>query len=171
MKKLFSLSAVICLFISLVSVAATDASRLVEEGNKLWSENKVKEAEAAFREAVEADSEFVAGYSRLAAVLVVQNRSAEAVQAYQSAIMLAPENARLFASLSIAYLHMGHHQMAQAMASHALELDPDMDHAKDISKYIDAKMKVIAEAQASDARVDHGSAGLETIQSSTSGTN
>lgn len=143
-----------------VAMASSDVSKLLEEGNLYWSENKFEEAEASFRKAIEADSASSRAYSRLGALLVMQNRSEEAVSAYQEAIIRDPENARYFAALSIAYLHMGYHEMAKSMAARAAEIDPEMKHAKDISKYIDAKMERMAELAAQEA---HGSSELDAI--------
>ena len=140
--------------------ASADSSKLIEEGNLYWSENKLEEAESTFRKAIEADSESAHAYSLLGALLVIQNRGEEAVAAYQEAIMREPENAKYFAAISIAYLHMGYHEMAQSMANRATELDPEMKHAKDISKYIDAKMERMAELAAKEA---HGSIKMDAI--------
>jgi tetratricopeptide (TPR) repeat protein len=162
MKTFFSLSAMSLLFALAfpVALAAQEASELIEEGNRNWSGNRLEEAETAYRKAIDSDPESSVAYSRLGALLVIQNRSEEAVSAYQEAIIREPGNANYFAALSIAYLHMGYHEMARAMATHAAELDPDMKHAKDISKYIDAKLERMAEAAAQEA---HGSAELDAV--------
>lgn len=156
MKRFLS-SVVQCLFLFTTAavMASPESSRLIEEGNLYWSENRVDEAESTFRKAIEADSESSVAYSRLGALLVMQNRGEEAVVAYQEAIMREPDNAHYFAALSIAYLHMGYHEMAKGMASRATELDPDMKQAQDIANYIDAKMQRMSELAAQEA---HGQA-------------
>ncbi|OOZ13319.1 tetratricopeptide repeat protein, partial [Solemya velum gill symbiont] len=127
-------------------LASEDASKLIAEGNRLWSENKVEDAEVSFKKAIEADPDSPEAYGRLGALLMVQNRGDDAIAAYQEAITRDSENAKYFAALSIAYLHKGYHAMAKEMVERAIELDPNMKNAKDITKYIDAKMERMAEA-------------------------
>ena len=165
MKRRLSFSAMPLLFVLAfpVVMAATDVSDLIDEGNRSWSENRLEEAEAAFRDAIDSDPEGSVAYSRLGALLVIQNRNEEAVTAYQEAIIREPDNANYFAALSIAYLHMGYHEMARSMAMHAAELDPEMKHAKSISKYIDAKRERMTEAALQEG---HGRAELDAIHGS-----
>ncbi len=162
MKKRLSLSAIPLLFLLAfpVVMAANAVSELIEEGNRNWSGNRLEEAEAAYRHAIDTDPDSSVAYSRLGALLVIQNRNEEAVSAYQEAIIREPDNANYFAALSIAYLHMGYHEMAKSMATHAAELDPEMKHAKDISNYIDAKLERMNEAALQEA---HGTAELEAV--------
>jgi tetratricopeptide (TPR) repeat protein len=157
--KIISTMVLLCL--SFVSIAASspDAfTSMIDEGNKLWSENKAEAAEAAYKKAIQENPESDIGYSRLGAILLMQNRISDAVDAYQSAINKSPKNARHFTSLSIAYLHLGFHDMALAMANRAKELNPGLKHAEDISKYIDAKVDVLAKAQTADSKaaMPHG---------------
>jgi tetratricopeptide (TPR) repeat protein len=164
MKRfLLSVVQLLLLFPAAAVMASPVSSTLIEEGNRYWSENRLDDAESSFRKAIEADSESSVAYSRLGALLVMQNRGEEAVAAYQEAIIREPDNAQYFAALSIAYLHMGYHEMARAMATRATELDPGMKHARDITKYIDAKMDRMSELAAREA---HGSAGPEEIRKS-----
>ena len=159
-RLLFSVIQLLLLFSVPAAMASPDTSKLIEEGNLYWSENKLEEAERSFRKAIEADSDSSLAYSRLGALLVMQNRGEEAVTAYQEAIMREPDNANYFAALSIAYLHLGYHEMARTMANRAAELDPGMKQAEDISKYIDAKMERMSALAAQRA---HGSADPEAI--------
>ena len=172
MKKNIVLVAIPFIFSLLIPAAwaSTDAPAMIDEGNKLWSENKTVEAEASYKKAIAADPESAIAYSRLGALMLMQNRGLEAVDAYQAAITKAPDNASYFAALSIAYLHMGYHEMALTMANQAAKLDPDMKHAKDISKYIDAKLERMAEAStvAPDTGNEHGSASLHGAKNSDS---
>jgi tetratricopeptide (TPR) repeat protein len=156
-RFLLSVVQLLFLFAASAAMASSESSKLIEEGTLYWSENRLDEAESTFRKAIEADSESSLAYSRLGALLVTQNRGEEAVVAYQEAIIREPDNAQYFAALSIAYLHMGYHEMARAMASRATELDPGMKHARDITKYIDAKMERMSELAAHEA---HGAAEL-----------
>jgi tetratricopeptide (TPR) repeat protein len=160
-RFLLSFVQLVFLFAASAAMASSESSKLIEEGTLYWSENRLDQAESTFRKAIEADSESSLAYSRLGALLVMQNRGEEAVVAYQEAIIREPDNAQYFSALSIAYLHMGYHEMARAMASRAAELDPGMKHARDITKYIDAKMERLSELAAHEA---HGSAGLDEIR-------
>ena len=159
-RSLFSVIQLLLLFSVPAAMASPDTSKLIEEGDLYWSENKLDEAEATFRKAIAADSESSLAYSRLGALLVMQNRGEEAVAAYQEAVMREPDNAHYFAALSIAYLHLGYHEMARTMANQAAELDPGMKYAQDISKYIDARMERMSELSAQEA---HGSVELDAI--------
>ena len=143
MKKISLLTTIlsVCFLFASGAWASDDTSEMIEEGNRLWSENKTEEAEASYRKAIEADPESATAYERLGALLLMQTKNEEAVDAYQEAIIRDPDNAKNFAALSIAYLHMGYHRMAQSMAKQDAELDPDMKHAQDITKYIEAKLK------------------------------
>ncbi len=74
---------------------------------------------------------------------LTNNKNAKAIDAYQDAITHDPENPKLFAAISIAYLHQAKHDMAKAMADHALKLDPKMTEVKKINEYIIAKQEAI----------------------------
>lgn len=159
MNRVFSFVFTILMIVGSASAVSASSGQNVEdllkEGSDLWSQNKLKEAEAVYRKAIEVDEESAAAHSALAALMVTQSRNEEAVDSYQNAIMLDPENANLFAAISIAYLHMGHHKMAQMMTARALELDPSMEHAKKINMYIDQKLKAIAEAEKAGGQAGH----------------
>jgi len=130
------------------SAMASSTTELIAEGNKLWSENKMDQAQAVFQKAIDQDPTSAKAYSRLGALLLMQNKGKESVKAYQASIIHDSNNAKSYAALSIAYLHMGRHKMAQVMAQQALSIDPSMSNAKSISEYIDAKEKMLASAQA-----------------------
>lgn len=135
------LALLVCLFTA--PVWSFPGNQWLEEGDRLWSENKLEDAEQAYRQAIAADPETAAAYARLGGLLLSQNYNQEAVEAYQNAIMHDPENARLFASISIACMHMGHYQMVQGMVNRALALDPGLENAQDLSRYPDAKMAAL----------------------------
>lgn len=77
--------------------------------------------------------------ARLAGFYLSTNQAAPAIEAYQDAITLRPEDPRLFLGLAIAYLHAGHHSMARAMTEQALQLDPHLNNAAKLREYIDRK--------------------------------
>lgn len=119
----------------------------VDRGSKLWAENKLDLAEAAFQKAIKQDPKSVQAHARLAGLLLMQNKTAKAIPLYQAAISLDSENPKLFAALSIAYLHQAKFSMAKAMADEALRINPKMNQIKKINEYIDMKQKVLAEAK------------------------
>ena len=96
--------------------------------------------------AIEENPESSAARASLAGFLLLQNKTTEAIPAYQEAITLDPENSRLFAGLSIAYLHQSKFNMAKAMADEALRLNPEMKQAEKLNEYIDAKLEAIEQA-------------------------
>ncbi|MCU7958426.1 MAG: tetratricopeptide repeat protein [gamma proteobacterium symbiont of Bathyaustriella thionipta] len=129
-------------------VMADAAQDLVKEGNRLWSENKISQAEKIFRQAIEKQPELVSAHSSLAGLLMTTNRNKEAIEEYQAAIMLDSENAHLYMALALAYLHEQKFSMSQAMANEALRIDPQLKGADKLIEYIDKKQEVIKQASA-----------------------
>ena len=125
--------------------AATDAP--------LWSvkEPGAAKLEAKFLQQIKDSPDDKAAYANLANLYLIHNKTAKAIKAYQDAIIHDGENPKLFAALSIAYLHQSKYAMAKAMADQAISISPDMEHAKKIQEYIAAKQEAIAQASASDA--------------------
>ena len=119
----------------------------MDKGSKLWAENKLDLAEAAFRQAIKKDPKSAQAHTKLAGLLLMQNKTAKAIPVYQDAITLSPQNPKLFAALSIAYLHQSKFSMAKAMANEALRLNPKMLPLKKINEYIEMKQQVINEAR------------------------
>jgi Tfp pilus assembly protein PilF len=129
---------------------AADVDSLVEAGNQFWSEGKLEQAEATFREAIELDPEAALPHARLAGLLLSQHRNDEARTEYQNAIMNDPEDPDLFLALAIVYLHEKSYSNAQAMVDIALELEPDKENALTLQQYVAARMDRL-EATAGDS--------------------
>lgn len=140
---------------SFVSYAGTTAiaseakveKKEVSSSNPSESQEKIKKQLSLIEEKIKEalskspkDKELLAKY---AAILLAQNKTSEAIPAYQNAIMADPSNAKLFASLSIVYLHHANYKMAKVMAEEALRLKPKMTQANKINAYIDQKVKVL----------------------------
>ncbi len=125
-------------------------------GNALWASGKLDLAEKKFRQAIEATPDASGAYSRLASLLLTENRTAEAIPLYQEAITRDPGNPKLFAALSIAYLHQAQYSMAQSMAEEALRLSPDMPQAKKLSAYIRAKSQALMVPGAAAGKLPEG---------------
>ena len=113
-----------------------------------WSASEAKAAkqEALLLKTIEQNPESKVAHANLANLYLANNKTKKAIGAYQNAIIVDPNNAKLFAGLSIAYLHQSKYSMAKAMAEQAVELDPNMEHAKKIQEYITKKEAVIAQA-------------------------
>ena len=114
----------------------------------LWSgrEYQAREKEVKLLKAIKTNPENKANYKNLANLYLLNNKSAKAISAYQDAINRDSGNPKLFAAISIAYLHQSKFAMAKAMADQAVLLDPSMKQAAKIQQYIKAKEEVIAKA-------------------------
>ncbi len=133
--------------ISQVSFATEEQSQIhLAQAGKLWSESKLDLAEAEFKKALEENPESAKANAQYAGFLLTQNKNSDAIKVYQKAITLDATNPKLFAALSIAYLHQSKYEMATEMANQALALDPDMKAVKKINEYISVKKEMIAEA-------------------------
>ena len=130
------------------SVIATEALSNIhlDKADKLWSEGKFKLSESEFKQALQENSNSPDANSHYAGFLLTQNKTKEAINVYQKAILLDATNPKLFAALSIAYLHQSKYEMATAMANEALRLDPKLSSVKKINEYINAKKEVIQKA-------------------------
>jgi len=137
MKKLL-LSILISLFL-LASVQASEPADYISSGNNFWSQGNLTEAETAFKKALEQNADSSIAHERLANLYLTQNKTGEAIEHYQDAIMNDSENAHLYIGLSIAYLHKKYYQMAEAMANQAITINPDLAHAQKLKAYIDAR--------------------------------
>lgn len=115
--------------------------------NKIIADNKLKDMESQLRKTAMESPNSVNAKVRLAGFLMSQNRTGESIPFFQEAITLTPNNPKLFASLSVAYLHQSEYGMAKAMADEALRLSPEMAQAKKLNEYIKAKQNVIEIAE------------------------
>ncbi len=115
--------------------------------NKIIADNKLKDMESQLRKTAMESPESVNAKVRLAGFLMSQNRTGESIPLFQEAITLTPDNPKLFASLSVAYLHQSEYGMAKVMADEALRLSPEMAQAKKLNEYIEAKQNVIEIAE------------------------
>ena len=79
-----------------------EAKTEFERGVKLYKEGELKLAEAAFRKAIELDSEFAEAYANLGSILASQNNLAEAISQFENAVRLRPELAVLHYQLGVA---------------------------------------------------------------------
>lgn len=137
MKKM--IIATITSLIIYIPLQASTLTELIVEGNTLWSQGKLNEAEQQFTRALNMEPDSGLVHARLANLYLTQNKTDKAVKAFQSAITNDPENARLFLGIAIAYLHQSYYQMAESMVNHAIQLDPELENGQKLKAYIDAK--------------------------------
>jgi cytochrome c-type biogenesis protein CcmH/NrfG len=98
-----------------------------------------QDVERTLKEQIASNPKDADARARLAGFYLSSDRSGQAIESYQDAITLRPEDPRLFLGLAIAYLHAGHHSMARAMTEQALSLDPHLTNAAKLREYIDRK--------------------------------
>ncbi|MEE9446968.1 MAG: hypothetical protein V3V09_03360 [Arenicellales bacterium] len=109
----------------------------------LIAKAKIDDYEKSLRDIALNNPDSAQAKSRLAGFLLSQNKASESIPFYQEAITLAPDNPKLFAAISVAYLHQARYKMAKAMADEALRLAPEMSQAKKLNEYIEAKQEVL----------------------------
>ena len=114
-----------------------------------WSDQQTKQAELEkkYLQAISAEPENKKNYAYLAGLYLTNNKTAKAIDAYQDAITHDADNPKLFAGISIAYLHQSKYDMAKAMADYALVLDPELKQVKKINEYITVKQEALKAAQ------------------------
>jgi cytochrome c-type biogenesis protein CcmH/NrfG len=100
------------------------------EQKRFWNENKLDKAEDRFLQAVEDDHKSSLAHAQLAGFYLMQNRTQQAVAAYQEAIMPEPEKPELFPGI------------AQLMIERELELDPQLDNAKELKDISQPKWSI-----------------------------
>ena len=144
-------------------VAANKAHASIDQGAKkdepFWSKDQSKQAtmEKKYKEEIANNPDNKKTYAYLAGLYLTNNKTTQAIDAYQDAITLDSENPKLFAALSIAYLHHSRYDMAKAMADQALRLNPELKGVKKINEYVVAKKEAIEAASkipASAVKVD-----------------
>lgn len=113
-----------------------------------WTSAQSKQAalETKYKKAIAENPEDKKAYAFLAGLYLINNKNTKAIDAYQDAITYDAKNPKLFAALSIAYLHHSKYAMAKAMADQALKLDPKLTQVNKISEYITAKQDAIEAA-------------------------
>ncbi|MEE9327411.1 MAG: hypothetical protein V3U71_08935 [Cocleimonas sp.] len=120
-----------------------------KKNQPFWSNEQSKQAslEKKYKKAIAETPDDKKAYAYLAGLYLTNNKTTKAIGAYQDAITQDSENPKLFAALSIAYLHHAKYDMASAMASEALRLDPELSGVKKINDYVVAKKEAIEAAE------------------------
>jgi len=125
-----------------------------EKDAPFWSKDQTKQAELEikYKKAIAENPDDKKNYAYLAGLYITNNKNSKAIEAYQEAITHDSENPKLFAALSIAYLHHAKYGMAQAMATEALRLDPTLNGVDKINEYVVAKQEAIEAASKTPAK-------------------
>jgi len=131
--------------------AVNKAHAAIKPSNKdapFWSKDQEKQAtlEKKHKKAIAENPDEKKNYAYLAGLYISNNKTFKAIDAYQEAITHDAENPKLFAALSIAYLHSAKYEMAQAMATEALRIDPKLKGVAKINEYVVAKQAAIEAA-------------------------
>lgn len=115
-----------------------DSSKILQQVSQMMVSQTFEDTEKKLQKIIE-QSPSKQAYIHLANLYMANNKNKKAISSYQQATLLDPTDARLFTSMSVAYLHLGFYSMSKAMAEQALELEPALGHANKIIKYIDKK--------------------------------
>ncbi len=132
--------------------AANQAHASIKAENKkdqpFWTKDQTKQAalEKKYQKAITETPDDKKPYAYLAGLYLTNNKTTKAIGAYQDGITHDADNPKLFAALSIAYLHHAKYDMASAMASQALKLDPELSGVQKINDYVVAKKEAIEAA-------------------------
>ena len=101
------------------------AEELCIQGFILLGKNKLEEAEASLRRALQLKPDFPEAYTNLGNVLKEMERMDEAEASYRRAIELNPHYSAAYNNLGVILNHMGRLEEAQTSLRRALQLDPD----------------------------------------------
>ena len=120
-----ALIGITALLVAAVSAqASSSAQELVESGNAQWTAGDLDAALASYEQAVTADERSVDARLKLAGVRMARHEYRHAVEAFQAAASINPNDAKPFIGLGIAYLHLGQDSLAHAALTEAVRLDP-----------------------------------------------
>ncbi|MEC8878015.1 MAG: tetratricopeptide repeat protein, partial [Candidatus Thermoplasmatota archaeon] len=102
----------------------TDVNELVEEGEVLVREGKLRKALVCFRKAVDLAPEDPSLHNSIGMAEMARRKPRRALQAYRLASDLAPDIARYHARCGDALQRLERYMEAIEAYSHALELEP-----------------------------------------------
>ncbi len=102
----------------------------LDRGHAAAREGRLADAEAAYRQAVAADSTNVRAHESLATLLVRRGDPEGAIEHFGVAVRLAPENARAHSDLGVLLADLGQNDRALEHLGRAVELDPGNGEAR-----------------------------------------
>ena len=94
------------------------------EGIRLMQQNRLAEAEAQFRQAVQADPANLEAVTNLGVAIFKQGRFAESIPFFEQAVARSPQQAALHNDLAQAYVRVGRPHDAAAEMARACDLEP-----------------------------------------------
>jgi tetratricopeptide (TPR) repeat protein len=99
------------------------ALREWDRAQKARGRGQIPEAVAHLKKAVEIDPEFVAAHNNVAAILLFENRPADALEHLQTCTKLDPHNAMAVSNMAVAYMMQARFTDAEEAARRGLDLD------------------------------------------------
>ncbi len=120
--------------------AAADAPSLLAKGDALWAEGSLDQAEKAYGRAAELAPESPKPFLKLGGLALARQRYDQAIENFQTAIGLDPTDAKVFAVLGMAYMHVGALGPAKAALDQALVLDPELESARLLAGQLQSRM-------------------------------
>ena len=125
----------------------TNAMKLYAEASSLEPGNAkkselLKQSEGILTNVIKQNPKSLDAHRKLMGVYLMQQDYMNGIRTMQNAITLSPEDPKLFVALAILYEHSGAYDHAKAMLDQALELDPNMQLAKDYKSTIELKVEM-----------------------------
>lgn len=124
MRHIARLAALAC-SLAVFEVSADTSTASVTAGESHRRSGHQEQALESLRQAAIQQPRSIQAQLKLAGFLLNQQQYRPSVGAFQRAIGIDPTNAKAFAGLGLAYLHMGRYGPAHAALSQAVLLDPE----------------------------------------------
>ena len=122
--------------------AAEDVQRLIDAGNEHWQAGQLDQAQASYMSALEKEPRSVDAHMKLAGMYIARQQYRAAVETFQQAIGIKPDNADAFIGMAIGYLHLGDPALAYAALEEAARIDPKKrDRVEALMAHIDARSR------------------------------
>lgn len=123
LRPALTLFTAFCVTVGAQAAGAATATA-IEQGNRLWEENKLEEAQKRFEEAVKADPKSIDALMKLAGIQMTRLNYSAANLTYRDVLTIDPKNARAWMGMGMCYLHSGSREMARAAFEEALRAEP-----------------------------------------------
>jgi Ca-activated chloride channel family protein len=129
---------------SLHPAAAQSLRGHINDGNKLYQEQKYADAEAEYKKTLESDNQLLQGYFNLGDALYKQQRYDEALQNYETALAKTKDpktQAQLYHNIGNVHFDGKQYQESIDAYKHALRLNPNDDETKYNLAYAERMLK------------------------------
>ena len=104
--------------------ATTATTSAIEQGNRLWEEGKLEEAQKRFEDAVKAQPKSIDARMKLAGIQVTRLNYSNAISTYRDVLAIDPKFAKAWMGMGMCYMHTGAREMARAAFEEALRAEP-----------------------------------------------